>query len=230
MSIKRFVGPLFIGCVFLVGCSSNTRTVRVAVPPRVDLQHYPAVGLVTFSSSNADANLERLSTQRFLQAVQSAQPGTRVVELGREADVLGSVHRSSWDAQTLRAVKESRGVDVIVIGRLDVTKAKPKVNFSSGAIWSAIHVRADVNASLTARLLEAASSATMWTDSSQLTTTLANANVNDHGGGSFGMRDTEAAYGEMIDRLVCDVTDAFRTHYVTRTVPKEQVETASAGD
>src|SRR4051794_7394861 len=111
MSTKRFVLPLVIGCALLVGCSSNTRTIRVAVPPRVDLQHYPSVGLVTFSSSNADANLERLSTQRFLQAVQAAQPGTRVVELGREADVLGSVHRSGWDAQALRAVKESRGVD-----------------------------------------------------------------------------------------------------------------------
>ena len=47
-------------------------------------------------------------------------------------------------------------------------------------------------------------------------------------GGHIGMRDSEAAYTGMIDQLVCDVTDAFRTHYVTRTVPKEQLETATA--
>jgi hypothetical protein len=226
---RNLLLTLIIGCLVTAGCSS-TRTIRVAVPPRVDLHAYPTVGLVAFPSSNGNSDLEQLSTQRFLHEVQSAQPGTRVVELGREADVLASVHRSSWDAQTLRAVKESRGVDVIVIGRLDVTKAKPKVDFSATSLWKAVDVRADVNASLTARLFETASGATMWTDSSQLTTTMAGAHVNDHGGGSFGTRDAESAYGQMVDRLVCDITDDFRVHYVTRRVPKESVQTASAGD
>src|SRR5439155_6783881 len=218
-------------CLLIAGCSS-TRTIRVAVQPLVDLPAYPTVGLVTFSSSNAIADLERLSTQRFLQEIQSAQPGTRVVELGREADVLASVGRSSWDPQTLRAVKQLRGVDVIVLGRLDVTKVKPKVQLSATSIWKALDVRADVNGSLSARLIETNNGATMWTDSSQLTTNLANAHVNDHGGGAIGVRDTDAACAGMVAQLVCDITDAFRVHYVNRTVPKEQPETAtaSAGD
>ena len=31
-----------------------------------------------------------------------------------------------------------------------------------------------------------------------------------------------AAYGQMVDTLVCTVTDDFREHYVWRKVPKDQ--------
>jgi hypothetical protein len=199
----------------------------------MDLHAYSTVGLVTFiaSSSAADAELQRQCTQQFLQQVEAAQPGTRVIELGREAEVLASVHRGAWDAQTLRAVKEMHGVDAIVLGRLDVTKAKPKVNLSTASLWSALDLRVNVTATHTARLLETSSGATMWTDSSKLTTTLADANVSKHSG-SIGIRDRDSAYGGMVDQLVCDVTDAFRVHYVTRTVPNDQPDTAtgSAGD
>jgi hypothetical protein len=233
---------LMIGLTLLAGlaagCSSSTRTVRVAVPPRVDLHGYRSVGLVTFTASadGSSADVERMATDSFLREIQEAQPGIRVLELGREANVLASVHRSTWDAQTLRAVKESNGVEAILLGRVEITKAKPRVHVSASSIWKALDVHQDVNATMTARLLETDSAATMWTDSSKLTTNLANAQVNSRGsgkiGGSIGVRDSEAAYTGMIDQLVVDVTDAFRTHYVTRRVPKEQLETAtaSAGD
>ena len=72
----------------------------------------------------------------------------------------------------------------------------------------------------------------MWSDSSRLTTNLANASMNTRSngrvGGHIGVRDGDSAYPGMIDQLTRDVTDAFRTHYVTRTVPREQLETATA--
>ena len=227
--LRQRIGFFIVVPLLLLGCSS-TQTMRVGVPPRVDLRQYPAVGLVTFSSSGADAELERLSTQRFLQAVQEAQPGTHVVELGPETQVLASVHGRSWDAATLRAIKEAHGVDANVLGRLDVQKARPNVEFSSSSIFKALDVRADVKASLTARMVETASAATTWTDSSQLTTNVASANMNNRGRGTFGVRDPQDAYAGMVDHLVCDITDAFRVHYVTRTVPRDQLQTASAGD
>src|SRR5436190_16192405 len=115
MTINRTVLAIIATCL-LVGCSSSTRTVRVAVPPRVDLRPYPVVGLVMFTS-NANGDLERLTTQRFLEQVQAAQPGTKVVELGSSSDVLSSVGHHSWDASAFRAVKEKHGVDVLVMGQ-----------------------------------------------------------------------------------------------------------------
>src|SRR6267143_4606176 len=62
------------------GCSGS-RYVTVRVPPEVDLRSYQAVGIIEFGS-NADATINRYATQRFQSSVQSAQPGTRLVELG----------------------------------------------------------------------------------------------------------------------------------------------------
>jgi hypothetical protein len=227
MSARPFVWGLIV-LLLSAGCSSGTRTVRVAVPPRVDLHAYPMVGLVTFTS-NGKGELDRLSTERFLAALQAAQPGTRVVELGTEAQVLASVNRNSWDAGTLRAIKETRGVDVIVMGRLDVEKAKTDFQVSAMSMLKSMSVRQDVNAALSARLVETGTGATMWTNGAKMTANVANADVSNRGG-SFGASDPQAAYGEMVDGLVFRVTDDFRVHYVTRRVPRDQTVVASVGE
>jgi hypothetical protein len=227
MSARQLVWGLVV-LLLATGCSSGTRCVQVAVPPRVDLHAYPMVGLVTFTS-NSNGQLDRLSTQKFLAAVQAAQPGTRVVELGTEAQVLASVKRNSWDAATLRAIKEMHGVDVIVMGRLDVEKAKPDFQISAMSMLKRMSVHQDVNAALSAKLIETATGATMWSNGAQATANVANADFSNHGG-SIGATDPQAAYGEMVDGLVCRVTDDFRVHYVTRRVPVDQTAVATAGD
>jgi hypothetical protein len=62
------------------------------------------------------------------------------------------------------------------------------------------------------------------------TADVVNASFNDHGDGTFGASDPQAAYGPMIDQLSCQITDAFRTHYVTKRVPRDEVQTASGRD
>jgi hypothetical protein len=216
--------------LFATACSS-TKTICVAVPPRMDLKPYPTIGLVAFTSSSGDHDLERLATQKFLHAVQSAQPGTRVVELGNESDVLDSVHKRSWDPATLRAVKEAHGVDVVVLGRLEMEKVRPEVKLST--VWKSVSAKQDVNVTLSARLMETASAATMWTNAAEAKTTVASANLSGghgHGGGSFGARDPESVYGEMIDGLAYQITDDFRVHYVNKRVPKDAPEVASTND
>ena len=210
--------------LFATGCS-NTRTVQVAVAPRVDLGEFHTVGIVGFSS-NEKGELGRISTRRFLGAVQAAQPGTRVVELGSEREVLASVNGRSWDRQTIQALKDAHGVDAILLGRIDIEKSKPDVSFSS--IVKSVSVSQDVNAELSARLVETDGGATMWTDAARCTANLANGSINDRGRGHFSASDPEETYGEMIDGLVWELTDAFRVHYVTRRVPKEQTAVAHA--
>jgi hypothetical protein len=209
---------LGITCLLLATGCSNTRTVSVEVPPRMDLRNYTTVGLVGFSS-NARGDLDRMSTQRFLRAVQSAQPGTRVVELGSERDVLASVGRRSWDRETFRLVSEEHGVDALVLGRLNVEREKPDVKFST--FVKSLHVKQDVNAELTARVVEASSGATMWSDGAQCTHNLSHAGISGRDA-HFGANDPEAVYGEMVDGLVWEITDAFRPHFVTRRVPKNE--------
>jgi hypothetical protein len=68
----------------------------------------------------------------------------------------------------------------------------------------------------------------MWTDSSEVTTSVAALNLSgggkhSKGGGSFSASDPEAAYGEMVGALVCGITEDFHETYVWRRVPKDQV-------
>jgi hypothetical protein len=222
MKTFRALSSLVMG-LLLVGCS-NTTTVKVPVPPRIDLAAFPTVGLVTFSS-NGNSDLQRFGTQKFLSQVQSAQPGTRVVELGSEAQVLASVNARSFDSATLRAIKQKHGVDAIFMGRIDVDKARPQIGISS-AFTKNVDVRANVDAALSARLVETATGATLWSNSARQSQEVANANFNDRGQGFFGASDPQAAYGNMVDCMSYEITDDFRTHFVLKRVPKDQLATA----
>jgi hypothetical protein len=204
------------------GCSSDMRTVRVEIPPRVNLGAYPIVGLVTFSS-NLDNQTDQLSTREFLTQLQAAQPGTRVLELGSQRNALASVNAQSWDPAALHALKAARGVDVLVIGTFTAEKKNPDVHLSS--FLKSLNVRQDVKASLNARLIETATGATVWTNGAQTTSQLAGANFSAHGG-SLSANDPQEVYGQMIDDLACRITEDFRPHYVRREVPREQLTVA----
>jgi hypothetical protein len=228
MTRSKWVAGL-VAVLLAVGCSSGpkTRTVRVEVPPRCDLRPYPMIGIVMFGS-NAKGELDRLSTQKFLRAVQDAQPGTRVVELGTESDVLASVSGRAWDVRTIRAVKEAHEVDVLILGRIDVERKKPDVSLST--VFKKMSVSQDVDATLSAKVIETGSGATMWTNSAKCTTNMAHASFNGRGQGVFGASDPEAAYGEMINGLVWNITDDFRGSYVLRRVAVEETAVANAGE
>jgi hypothetical protein len=217
--LAGLIAPLILA--HLVGCGP---TIRVPVPPRVDLGAYPMVGLVVFTS-NANHDLEHYCTKRFMQAVHAAQPGTRVIELGTEPQVLASVGARHWDAATLRAIKKMHGVDVVVMGELELKEVRPDIRISS---TGGVSARADVQASLSAKLVETSSGASMWTDWSQVTSNIAHVRFNDRGSGRFGASNLDAVYGEMVGKLVHNITADFRTHYVTRRVSKEELRTTSA--
>lgn len=215
-----------IAPAMLLGCS-NTKLVTVEVPPRMDLQTYRTIGLVGFAS-NADDELAKLSTRKFLEAIQSAQPGTRVVELGTETQMLSTMGSRSWDPKTLRTVKEAHGVDALIVGKIDIEKARPDVKLST--LFQQMSLSAHAEASLGAKILETDTGATRWSNSAEMTTKIAHASFNTRGEGFFGAKDPEAAYGSMIRTLVRDITGDFRTHYVKRRVPKDEIQTASGRD
>ena len=220
MSSIRIVAGLVAAFSLFAGCSSTT-TIEVPVEPRVDLSQYQSIGLVTFASNDADDEVRALCTQQFMQSLQEAQPGTRILELGTEQRVLNSVNRSKLDPKTLQAIGEQHGVEVVVLGQLNMNKVKAQIELST--LVKTLSVKSEVDALLSAKLVETASGATMWSDSAKMRATVANASFNDRGKGVFGASDPKAVYGEMVDCMVYEITDDFRTHYITKRVPKEQL-------
>jgi hypothetical protein len=197
-----------LGVVLAV--SSGCGGTKTLMPPRIDLQAYRRIGLVEFSS-NPKGNLQSLASQDFLQTVQEAQPGVPVVELGGEDSVLKAIGHDKVDTEAIRAIGRKFGVDAVIVGNLEVTNVKPRIGLNQ--VLSSVDVQGNVEAALTTRLMEAESGATLWTRSARSQETVANAGLKQ-GGIYFGATDPEAAYGSLIQNLVRDVTQDFRSYWV----------------
>ena len=89
---------LAITLAALFGC---THTEKVRVPPKVGLNAYSFIGVIEFST-NAEDNLSPYVTQNFIHNLQSAQPGTRIVELGSEEQLLRSMKCTKLDLETIK--------------------------------------------------------------------------------------------------------------------------------
>lgn len=197
---------ILAACV-VSGCGGK----KVMVPPRVDLQDFPVIALVQFST-NAEGNLGEFASQKFIEMAQGAQPGVRFLELEDQESVLADVQQDDLGPRAVRAICEEYGTGAIIFGTVEVTDVKPSVDLS--AMLTSGTVRADVEASLSVRLLEGATGATVWTRSCKRRESVAHLGLNSAGGVSFSASDPEAAYGKLVGGLIHAVTDDFRVQYV----------------
>ena len=185
----------------LLGCAS-----KVLVPPRVDLGPYDTIGIIVFTS-NATGNLEEFATQRFIETVQAAQPGVRILELGSEKRVLGAIGHEGLDFEAMRAIGQAWGVDAVFAGHLEVTDVKPDLQLAT--LVKSMSLSADVAALLRARLVETSSGATVWTSSASGQAPVAHVHIVSHGPVDFSATDPERAYGKLIYGLVRSVAVDF---------------------
>ena len=213
MRINRHVGPYVIGIVLamLLGCVTKT---TVLVPPRVELVAYRSIGLVEFSSNRGETGLERLGSQELMRTVQSAQPGTRILELGPRHRVLAKIEREEFDFEAIRAIGEHYRVDAVLMGRMEFTDITPKLRISP--TLESLRATAEIEAFLSARLLETESGATLWTSSARERTTVAHFQLLSSRPASFGAGDPNDAQRRLVQGLVRRITRDFRAHYERR--------------
>ena len=145
--MKRYAG-LLAAAALLAACS---RTVVVPVPPKMDLKDYGPVGIVDFSSNSEPAFSAR-ATRQFQEQVQSAQPGTRFVELGERQQLLAAVGAKQLDSPALRKIAAKYGVSAVFIGELAYSEPRTDVRVSDIAKLEG-GVRTEIRGDLSARLL-----------------------------------------------------------------------------
>jgi len=203
--IGTFVLITFVAMLY--GCS---HTEKVWVPPRFDLKAFDRIGVIGFSS-NIDDRLGQYTTQDFIQTAQSAQPGIRFLELGNREQVLKSISRSDLDFDAVRLIGKKFGVDALLTGDLDISEVKPKLRLSS--TLTSIRAEAYVEASLSTKLLEADSGATLWTRSSNGKRSVAKLRLADGGHVNIGVSDPRDKYGQLVSELVDANTSDFWPHY-----------------
>jgi hypothetical protein len=205
---KRIPVLVTIAATLLVGCSSTT---KVLVPPRMDLARYGSVGMVEFSPTG-QATLHREASREFMEAIQAAQPGTPILELGDPRRVLDAVAGSDWDPATVKAIGEQFDVDVLVVGVLEAKEVKPELSIDSGL--RSVSASTGVEALLTAKMYDTRSGATVWTTSARDRQKVAGVSISSTGVSGSGSTGTDNLHNRMVSNLVAVATNDFRAHWV----------------
>ena len=203
---------LSISLSILVGCS---HTEKVRVPPKVDLKAYRTIGVIDFAIT-ADIDLREYVTQHYIQTVQSAQPGVRLLELGTEEHVLISVSRKKLDLAAIKSIGSAYKVDALIFGHFSASEPKPNVRLSS--TWESVHAGAIVEASLLSKLWETDSGVTLWSNTTKRKEPVASLKADTSGNIEFGASDPKETYGNLVPELVFANTTDFRAYYVRRKV------------
>jgi hypothetical protein len=191
---------LLLGC----GCAKP----RVWQEPRVDLHRYGTLGLVEFDAGHGHGpDL----TQRFLASVHAAQAGVPVLEIGALPAVLRSVGHEALTPEAARAIGERYRVDTLVVGGLRVDLPRPSFSVKS---FTGAKASAELVGTLHARLLDARSGATIWSDEARGERTVARVAVAGDGRPRFGARDPDDEEAKLVSWLVYRVTDDFRGRWV----------------
>lgn len=191
-----------------LGCAKPRPSVWV--PPRIDLHQYGTLGMIEFRSPQGYGTM---ATEQFLANVHAAQAGVPVLELGPLAQVLRSVGREGsegLDPETVRAIGEKHHVDVLVLGDLSVENPRPSFSIQS---FTEANASAEILGTLTARILDAHSGATIWSDQARGKREVAHLDMAAGQRPAFGAVDPEGEHAQLVSWLVGRVTGDFRGYW-----------------
>lgn len=194
---------LAIGWLAGSGCVS-----KVWMPPRLDLHRHGTLGLVEFQSYDGHG---ATATQRFLANVHAAQAGVPVLELGPLPAVLRTVGHEAMGPAAARAIGERYGVDALLIG--DLVVVLPRPSFSVRSLTRA-EASAEILGTLSTRLVDAHSGATVWSDEARGKRTVAHVGLSAQRPPRIGASDPESEHEQLVAWLVDRVTNDFRGHWV----------------
>lgn len=190
--------------IFMLGCS------RVMVPPAIDLKTFEPVGIIMFKC-NAEGNLDQFVTQKFIEQCTKDQKLVKFIQLGKEADVLKAIEKTTLDHEAIKAIIQKYNVKSIIAGEVEISDVRPKINIVPG-LWY-VGAQADVEAMLVARMLESVDGATIWTGSARAKRTVGQVSFISGGHFSFDAQDPESAYGDLVEELVKKSTNDFHVTY-----------------
>jgi hypothetical protein len=199
--------------VILVACGS--KKIRVEIPPQIDLTNMGTIGVVEFDVQSEE-QLHGDVTLKMIQYLQSAQPGVPILELGNQADILLEVGFDTLDTEAVKAIGQKYAVDTLLTGSLEVTKSWPDVKF--GQNLTSMSAESYVRGNLDARLRQARSGATVWSNGAHGKWELAGVSLASGSRPSLGMSNQEDTYKKMLQDLVRVTTGDFRSTYETRVV------------
>jgi len=185
--------------LFTAGCVSGV--------PVVDLTEYGRVGFIDVSSS-AEGGIAKVASQELVEKImQIDKEKITVVELGSEEELLRAVGRERMDPETIQMIGKKYNIGVMVSSHLNISEVRPHIDIST--ITESLGVKAEVDASLTVKLLETEGGGTLWTDSVEDTQSVASVSIGSGGLFHFDASTPEKAYGDLVRNLVRKISSDF---------------------
>jgi len=185
--------------LFTAGCVSGV--------PVVDLTEYGRVGFIDVSSS-AEGGIAKVASQELVEKImQIDKEKITVVELGSEEELLRAVGRERMDPEPIQMIGKKYNVGVMVSSHLNISEVRPHIDIST--ITESLGVKAEVDASLTVKLLETEGGGTLWTDSVEDTQSVASVSIGSGGLFHFDASTPEKAYGDLVRNLVRKISSDF---------------------
>jgi hypothetical protein len=182
----------------------------VTIPPRLVLAEYGrAAALVTFTAENAKGSLHELATRRFSEKVLGASRAVEILELGDAEPMLKESGEKAFGPGSAKLIGASRDVPVVFAGVLKVSNVKPSGGITGFGIP---HLEATVNVELQVALYSTKSGGTLWRNAASVNEKVGQFSMSGNVP-SFSAKDPNAAYGQMVDRLVSIVArDLYPTY------------------
>ena len=212
---RNRIGLLFALLLTLALVACSGKKITVEIPPQIDLTTLGTIGVVVFDVQS-DEGLPGDITLKFIQYLQSAQPGVPILELGNQANVLREVGFDTLDTEAVKAIGKKYEVDSLLTGTLQVTQSPPDIKL--GQNLTSMSAESYVHGNLNARLRETGTGATIWSNGAQGKWKLANLNLGPGKLSSLDVTNVEDKYKNMLQDLARVGTVDFRKSYETRTI------------
>lgn len=194
---------LFVLLILTTGCS------RVMIPPAVDLKPHEVIGIIQFNCNN-EGKLAGYTTQKFMEWITTDQKEIAIIELGNEKDALAAIQKEKLGPEEVKLIGQKDSIKSMFVGDIQISDVHPHISIGPG--FSFASASAEVEATLTVKLINTGNSATIWLGSSR-----GKSDVGSVGlfGGSFifDAKDPELAYGRLVENLVKKATKDFRNTY-----------------
>ncbi len=191
----------------LSACSANL----VQVPPRLDLGSYGRLAVVTFTAEPSRSSLAQLATQQFSEQVLASQGGIELLELGPADSAVARLLAEGKAPEAAKQVGHGRDLAAVFFGQLVVSGTKPSGSVSAGGNLS---VTGTVSADLNVRLLSTSSGGTLWRSSATASQNVGQVSMSGGRLPSISATDPNAAYANMVEGMVAEVTRDFRPTWV----------------
>ncbi len=186
---------------------------KVMVAPRIDLKGYEIIGIIDFTCAH-EGELGPLTTKKFTEAIRKDQGMVRIIDLGTEKEVLDEIGNDRLDAAAYTAIGEKYNVNTIFTGELVVSDVRPDITIAPGLGYMGFG--AEVDATLSAQMLETASGASVWSKSADATETVGHVSIFGSKAFAFDAEDPDKAYGKLVGALVDETTRDFRVTWERR--------------